>query len=103
MILKKQMWEDPDHPTKLKTVPANEKKPDYYARKMCNYFITVTEVTKNLSSVRFFLSLIQECYLCFVGQTENLREIKDSAIEDFLESTKLIPKFDAQKCPVVKY
>ena len=46
MILKKQMWEDPDHPTKLKTVPANEKKPDYYARKMCNYFITVTEVEK---------------------------------------------------------
>jgi len=85
-VLKKQMFTNPDDPHELAMIPKNEKKPDYYARKTCNLLNTISE----------------ECYTCLAGQAENLQEIKDKAIENFLEEAKRIPDFDAKKCPVVK-
>merc|ERR1711915_772978 len=65
-------------------IPKDYNKPDYYARKTCNYLTSVGEL----------------CYSCLPQHV--IRGEKDKLIKQVLHTTKDIPNFDAKKCPISK-
>lgn len=69
---------------KIREVPADYNKSDYYARKTCNYLTTV----------------MQDCFSCLPGHI--IAQQKDHLVMKILHSTENIPDFDGQKCPVTK-
>jgi len=77
------MYED-EARTKVREVPADYIKEDYYARKTCNYLTMA----------------MQDCLSCLPSHI--IAHEKDKLIKRILHITEAIPDFDGQKCPVTK-
>jgi len=69
---------------KVRDIPQNYTKADYYARKTCNYLTAG----------------MQDCYNCL--PTHERAYERDHLVKQILNTMEGIPGFDADKCPVTK-
>jgi len=74
-------------------IPENEVKPDYHARKMCNYLTASTQDC--------FAELYETCDLGDGNQAFN--NLTDQLMKDMLKMVEEADvNFDPQKCPIAK-
>jgi len=69
---------------KLREVPEEYGKPDYHARKTCNYITVVLE----------------DCFSCLPKQKIAIQ--REILVNQLLDMTLTIPKFHINKCPVTR-
>jgi len=69
---------------RLREVPKEYSKPDYHARKTCNYITVVLE----------------ECFSCLPQHKIAIQ--KEILVNQLLDMTLTIPKFHINKCPVTR-
>eukprot|EP00091_Calanus_sinicus_P001667 TRINITY_DN11694_c0_g1_i1.p1 TRINITY_DN11694_c0_g1~~TRINITY_DN11694_c0_g1_i1.p1 ORF type:complete len:106 (-),score=23.12 TRINITY_DN11694_c0_g1_i1:142-459(-) len=77
------MFEDVATET-VRDVPEEYTKPDYYARKTCNYLTSV----------------LQDCFSCLSPAKIAIQ--RDILVKQLLAKTEDIPAFDNDKCPIIK-
>ena len=85
---------------KIREVPADYNKSDYYARKTCNYLTMAMQVYPSHPPLPNPHLYLQDCLSCLPSHI--VAQQKDQLVKKILVTTKDIPDFDGQKCPVTK-
>ena len=57
-------------------IPKDYNKPDYYARKTCNYLTSVGEVTESINRINYYLNLILSSFATLVYHSTSSEEKK---------------------------
>ena len=85
----------------VRDVPEEYTKPDYYARKTCNYLTSVLQVFHQGSFSSYGISSYsKDCFSCL--SPARIAVQRDILVRELLAKTETIPGFDNDKCPIIR-